>query len=97
MACSCCITVPKLHIFSSSQQHEQASVMMFDHLIEVNNLCPEFEKHGLHENDIMFIKEQIAGPLESEMCSQQSFVSREVRGYRVAIAVGEEVHGIGSE
>jgi len=68
--------------------------MMFDHLIEVNNLCPEFEKHGLHENDIMFIKEQIAGPLESEMCSQQSFVSREVRRYRVAIAGGEEVHGI---
>ena len=68
--------------------------MMFDHLIEVNNLCPEFEKQGLRENDIMFIKEQIAGPLESEMCSQLSFVSRVGGRYGVDMVVGKEVHGI---
>lgn len=49
--------------------------MMFDHMIEVNNLWSEFMKHDLEENDIVFIKEQIAGPLESEMCSQQMNVS----------------------
>ena len=53
--------------------------MMFDHLIEENNLRPEFEKYGLRENDIVFVKEQIAGPLQSEMCSQQIFVSGERR------------------
>ena len=49
--------------------------MMFDHMIKVNNLSSEFMKHDLEENDIVFIKEQIAGPLESEMCSQQMNVS----------------------
>ena len=38
--------------------------MMFDHLIDVNNLQPEFEINGLNEKDIVFIKEQIAGQLE---------------------------------
>lgn len=56
-------------------KHEQGSEMMIDHLIEVNNLRPEFKKHGLHENDIIFIKEQIAGIPEPEMCDQQSSVS----------------------
>ena len=49
--------------------------MMFDHMLEVNNLQAEFMKHDLEESDIVFIKEQIAGPLESEMCSQQTNVS----------------------
>ena len=49
--------------------------MMFDHMIEVNNLRSEFMKHDLEESDIVFIKEQIAGPLESEMRSQQTNVS----------------------
>lgn len=43
-------------------QHEQASVMMFDHLLEVNELCADFYQYGLDDNDILFIKEQIAGP-----------------------------------
>lgn len=57
---------------------------MFDHMIEVNNLLSEFMKHDLEENDIVFIKEQIAGPLESEMCSQLMNVSgkEEVWGLR---------------
>ena len=43
---------------------------MFDHLLSENGLGPEFERFGLTEEDIVFIKEQIAGPLESVMCSQ---------------------------
>ena len=59
-------------------QHEQASVMMFEHLLEVNNLKPTFEEHGLNETDINFIKEQIAGPLQSEMCSQVDAVREHI-------------------
>ncbi len=44
--------------------------MMFDHLLEENGLREEFERYGLGAQDIEFIKEQIAGPQESEMCSQ---------------------------
>ena len=43
---------------------------MFDHLLSENGLGPEFERFGLTGEDIVFIKEQIAGPLESVMCSQ---------------------------
>ena len=43
-------------------QHEQASVMMLDHLIEENELMGEMWKYGLDENDITFIKELIVGP-----------------------------------
>ena len=35
---------------------------MFDHLIAENDLVEEFAKHGLFEQDLLFIKEQIAGP-----------------------------------
>ena len=56
-------------------QHEQASVMMFEHLINANDLRKEFEKYDLDETDIVFIKEQIAGPSKSEMSSQLSEVS----------------------
>ena len=45
-------------------------MMMFEHLLEENHLHIEFQKYGLTETDILFIKEQIAGPLNSEMCSQ---------------------------
>lgn len=43
-------------------QHEQASVMMFNHLLEVNSLYTTFGEHGLDDSDILFIKELIAGP-----------------------------------
>ena len=56
-------------------QHEKDSVMMFEHLLEANDLREDFEKYGLGEIDIVFIKEQIAGPSQSEMCSQLSEVS----------------------
>ena len=55
----------------SPSQHEQASVMMFKHLLMENKLEGEFEKYGLDERDIQFITEQIAGPQESEMLSQK--------------------------
>ncbi|KAL6483241.1 hypothetical protein MHYP_G00081130 [Metynnis hypsauchen] len=47
-------------------KHETASVQMFDHLVKVNNLEPVMEKYGLSlPGDLIFIKEQIAGPLDS--------------------------------
>ena len=39
---------------------------MFDHMIETNNLKEVFESFGLDETDLIFIKEQIAGPLDSK-------------------------------
>lgn len=48
-----------------SLQHEMASVQMFDHLVKDNNLEPVMEKYGLSNADLNFIKEQIAGPLNS--------------------------------
>ena len=45
-------------------QHEKASVDMFDHLIEANQLKNVFAMYEFSQQDITFIKEQIAGPLE---------------------------------
>ncbi|MCJ8731125.1 hypothetical protein PDJAM_G00195590, partial [Pangasius djambal] len=38
---------------------------MFDHLVKENNLEPVMEEYGLSSTDLEFIKEQIAGPLDS--------------------------------
>ncbi|XP_068191639.1 deoxynucleoside triphosphate triphosphohydrolase SAMHD1 [Antennarius striatus] len=47
-------------------QHETASVAMFDYLVEDNDLKPVMEQHGLTlPEDLDFIKEQIAGPLDT--------------------------------
>lgn len=46
----------------SKWKHEDASVMMLDYLIEDNNLLWVFEEYGLTQQDITFIKEQVAGP-----------------------------------
>ncbi|KAF5893454.1 deoxynucleoside triphosphate triphosphohydrolase SAMHD1 [Clarias magur] len=47
-------------------KHEKASVQMFDHLVKVNNLEGVMREYGLSlPNDLIFIKEQIAGPLDS--------------------------------
>jgi len=35
---------------------------MFDHMVEANSLLYEFAKYGFKEEDLEFIKEQIAGP-----------------------------------
>ncbi|CAH1779924.1 unnamed protein product [Owenia fusiformis] len=53
--------IPKIDK-NSKWRHEDASVQMFDYLVEDNNLIPLFEQHGLTERDRIFIKEQIAGP-----------------------------------
>ncbi|KAJ7374853.1 SAM domain and HD [Desmophyllum pertusum] len=45
----------------SGWKHEYASVKMFDHLMEVNNLLPSFAKYNLSDGDVTFIKELIAG------------------------------------
>ena len=50
----------------SKWRHERASIMMFDHLLESNNLRPVFKHHGLSERDIVFIKEMIYGELPAE-------------------------------
>ncbi|KAM4737378.1 deoxynucleoside triphosphate triphosphohydrolase SAMHD1-like [Anableps anableps] len=47
-------------------KHEAASLKMFDHLVDDNGLGPVMEEHGLVlPEDLDFIKEQIAGPMES--------------------------------
>lgn len=46
-------------------KHEKASLDMFDYLVNDNGLKPVMEKHGLVlPEDLDFIKEQIAGPLD---------------------------------
>ncbi|XP_044303454.1 deoxynucleoside triphosphate triphosphohydrolase SAMHD1 isoform X3 [Varanus komodoensis] len=48
-------------------KHEQASVQMFEHLIMSNKLKSAMEYYGLKLNeDIDFIKELIAGPIEAK-------------------------------
>ncbi|XP_058499135.1 deoxynucleoside triphosphate triphosphohydrolase SAMHD1-like isoform X1 [Solea solea] len=46
-------------------KHETASLAMFDYLVKDNDLKPVMEQHGLVlPEDLVFIKEQIAGPLD---------------------------------
>ena len=42
-------------------QHENASTLMFDYLIEDNNLLEHFKAWNLNETDLIFIKEMILG------------------------------------
>uniref|UniRef100_A0A3B3ZVS1 Deoxynucleoside triphosphate triphosphohydrolase SAMHD1 n=1 Tax=Periophthalmus magnuspinnatus TaxID=409849 RepID=A0A3B3ZVS1_9GOBI len=47
-------------------KHETASLAMFDYLVDENGLRPVMEQHGLVlPDDLDFIKEQIAGPLQN--------------------------------
>ncbi|XP_039460174.1 deoxynucleoside triphosphate triphosphohydrolase SAMHD1-like [Oreochromis aureus] len=51
-------------------EHEDASIFMFDHLVDDNNLKPVMNKCGLitegdNENDLVFIKEMIKGSLKN--------------------------------
>lgn len=47
-------------------QHETASLAMFDYLVDDNGLKPVMQQHGLVlPEDLDFIKEQIAGPLNT--------------------------------
>lgn len=59
-------------------QHEKASIDMFDYLVEDNGLKPMMEQHGLVlPEDLDFIKEQIAGPLNTRADQGQVDVSVE--------------------
>ncbi|NWZ87703.1 SAMH1 triphosphohydrolase, partial [Poecile atricapillus] len=50
-------------------KHETASVQMFEHLITSNKLERVMESHGLVlEEDMLFIKEQIGGPIDETAC-----------------------------
>lgn len=56
----------------SMLQHENASVLMFDYLVTDNNLEPVMKQHGLVlPEDLDFIKEQIAGPLDTNVAQGQ--------------------------
>ena len=48
--------------------------MMFDHLVKSNNLRPVFQRHGLEDRDITFIKEMIYGALPAENKSEVGVV-----------------------
>ncbi|XP_029012663.1 deoxynucleoside triphosphate triphosphohydrolase SAMHD1 [Betta splendens] len=55
-------------------KHEKASVQMFDYLVAVNHLEPVMEQHGLVlPDDLHFIKEQIAGPLDTDAAEGQKW------------------------
>ncbi|KFP82650.1 Deoxynucleoside triphosphate triphosphohydrolase SAMHD1, partial [Apaloderma vittatum] len=52
-------------------QHETASVEMFEHLITSNQLEEVMKSYGLVlEEDMIFIKEQIAGPVDETACEE---------------------------
>lgn len=53
-------------------KHENASLVMFDYLVDDNNLRPVMKQHGLVlPEDLDFIKEQIAGPLDTNAAQGQ--------------------------
>lgn len=53
-------------------QHEAASLSMFDYLVDDNGLRPVMEAHGLVlPEDLDFIKEQIAGPLDTNAAKRK--------------------------
>uniref|UniRef100_A0A7N6A3H3 Deoxynucleoside triphosphate triphosphohydrolase SAMHD1 n=1 Tax=Anabas testudineus TaxID=64144 RepID=A0A7N6A3H3_ANATE len=55
-------------------KHENASVLMFDYLVTDNNLEPVMKQHGLVlPEDLDFIKEQIAGPLDTNVAQGQKW------------------------
>ena len=65
-----CYTSKVYELTSSFLQHEKASIEMLEHLICDNNLFPKFQKYGLEDRDIKFIKELILGvDIEVERCS----------------------------
>uniref|UniRef100_A0A8C5U4D1 Deoxynucleoside triphosphate triphosphohydrolase SAMHD1 n=1 Tax=Malurus cyaneus samueli TaxID=2593467 RepID=A0A8C5U4D1_9PASS len=52
-------------------KHETASVQMFEHLITSNKLEKVMESYGLVlEEDMLFIKEQIGGPVDENACEK---------------------------
>ncbi|KAM4562221.1 deoxynucleoside triphosphate triphosphohydrolase SAMHD1 [Odontesthes bonariensis] len=55
-------------------KHETASLAMFDYLVDDNGLKPVMEEHGMVlPEDLDFIKEQIAGPLNRDAAQGQKW------------------------
>ncbi|XP_071332522.1 deoxynucleoside triphosphate triphosphohydrolase SAMHD1-like [Trachinotus anak] len=55
-------------------KHENASLAMFDYLVNDNGLKPVLEQHGLVlPEDLDFIKEQIAGPLATNAAQSKKW------------------------
>lgn len=59
----CCFSfvIFKEFFFLFCIQHENASIDMFDHMIEENDLLSSFHGANLKEPDLMFIKALIEG------------------------------------
>ncbi|KAM9350888.1 deoxynucleoside triphosphate triphosphohydrolase SAMHD1-like [Symphorus nematophorus] len=56
-------------------KHETASLAMFDYLVNDNGLKPVMEQHGLVlPDDLDFIKEQIAGPQDTNAAQGQKWL-----------------------
>lgn len=60
-------------------QHEDASILMFDHLVDDNNLKPVMNEYRLitegdNENDLVFIKEMIKGSLKNSSPQNEVFI-----------------------
>ena len=69
---------------STFAQHEDGSKDMFDHMLKVNKpLRKKFDDYGLGDSDILFIKEQIAGPnTKAEDESSQETADWKYKGRR---------------
>lgn len=62
---------------TSSWEHENASVELLDLLIEENHLWPIFQKYGMQQQDLTFVKEIILGcSLEHIGSSEPAAVKR---------------------
>lgn len=60
-------------------QHEDASILMFDHLVDDNKLTPVMNEYGLitegdNENDLVFIKEMIKGSVKNNSPLNEVFI-----------------------
>lgn len=60
-------------------QHEDASILMFDHLVDDNKLTPVMNAYGLitegdNENDLVFIKEMIKGSVMNNSPLNEVFI-----------------------
>ena len=64
--------------------HEELSTLLFDHLIQHNDLLEEFEKVGLDETDRIFIKEMIDHVRSRMTIRRQSEISRSLSAQQIA-------------
>ncbi|XP_013768207.1 deoxynucleoside triphosphate triphosphohydrolase SAMHD1-like [Pundamilia nyererei] len=60
-------------------EHEDASILMFDHLVDDNKLTPVMNEYGLitegdNENDLVFIKEMIKGSVKNNSPLNEVFI-----------------------